>query len=338
MTVRNTMFDAANVVVVAPHPDDESLVTGGLIQTALERGATVSVILLTDGDRNPWPQRVVERRLRIGADERARWGRRRRAEAERALAVLGVDASAVHFLGWPDMGLTARLITNARASTRELADLVAMLLPTRSARSLLVIPALADRHPDHSATHVLVQLALAQLVPARAELTPHTLGYIVHGHVHLSAAELPMEERCLRRKVAAVEEHQTQLVLSRRRMLKYAKRPECFTSEPTASSKVVPSQHVLRWSIGAMPARLSRLLLVSNAGVWWLSLKSSEQSISAVSSASDRPRVLRRGSGLTLELPASLLTVGPVYAKLAATIDSPWIYDRWGWQHLDGSP
>lgn len=327
------VLDGADVVVVAPHPDDESLATGGMIQAALARGAKVSVIILTDGDRNPWPQRVIERRLRIGANERARWGRRRRAEAERALAVLGVNAPAAHFLGWPDMGLTARLMSGACASTRELADLFTRMLPTTSARSLLVIPALADRHPDHSAAHVLVEMALA-----RAELVPHTLVYTVHGPARSSATELPMEERWRRRKLMAVDEHYTQLVLSRRRMRNYAERSECFTWEQRASTEVLGSHHVLPWNAGAMMPRVARLLLTSNAGAWRLPLQATEQSVSATFAVSGEPRVIQRGGELTLELPAPLRTAGPVYVKLAATIDSPWIYDRWGWQRLDASP
>ncbi|MEI6861832.1 MAG: PIG-L family deacetylase, partial [Verrucomicrobiota bacterium] len=43
---------ASRVTVLAPHPDDEALGTGGLIQQALARGAAVRVVLLTDGAPN----------------------------------------------------------------------------------------------------------------------------------------------------------------------------------------------------------------------------------------------------------------------------------------------
>ena len=48
------------VLVLAVHPDDESLCAGGLIQHALAHGAKVRVVFITDGDNNPWPQRFVE--------------------------------------------------------------------------------------------------------------------------------------------------------------------------------------------------------------------------------------------------------------------------------------
>src|SRR6478736_5359349 len=65
------------ILYFAPHPDDESLGGGGLIQHAVGVGAAVKVVFLTDGDRNPWAQRAAERRWTIGPKEQARWGKRR---------------------------------------------------------------------------------------------------------------------------------------------------------------------------------------------------------------------------------------------------------------------
>jgi hypothetical protein len=48
--------------VLAPHPDDEVLGTGGLLQMLAREQATVRVVLLTCGENNPWPQRLLERR------------------------------------------------------------------------------------------------------------------------------------------------------------------------------------------------------------------------------------------------------------------------------------
>src|SRR5205823_12408713 len=38
------------ILIVAPHPDDEALAAGGLIQRAVARGARVRIVILTDGD------------------------------------------------------------------------------------------------------------------------------------------------------------------------------------------------------------------------------------------------------------------------------------------------
>src|SRR5689334_8641068 len=87
------------LLILAPHPDDESIATGGLIQVAREVGAPVRVIVLTDGDNNPWPQRWIEKRWHIDAAARARWGARRREEARAAMRVLGLEPQDALFFG-----------------------------------------------------------------------------------------------------------------------------------------------------------------------------------------------------------------------------------------------
>ena len=149
------------LLVIAPHPDDETIATGMLIQRVRAAGGEVDIVLLTSGDNNPWPQRVLERRLHIGAAERARWGHRRRQEMTHAMRKLDVTPEHVHALGWPDTGVTALLLQADSIAVQTVAALVAQLRPT-----LLVMPALADRHPDHGAAHVLTRLALAGMQAA----------------------------------------------------------------------------------------------------------------------------------------------------------------------------
>src|SRR2546425_648865 len=62
----------SRLLLLAPHPDDEALAMGGLLQRAAAVGATIHVAFITDGEDNPWPQRAADRRWRIGPHERAR--------------------------------------------------------------------------------------------------------------------------------------------------------------------------------------------------------------------------------------------------------------------------
>ena len=71
ISLREALRPSARILILAPHPDDESLGTGGLIQQALAAGAALRVLFITDGDNNPWPQRFIERRWFINAPERA---------------------------------------------------------------------------------------------------------------------------------------------------------------------------------------------------------------------------------------------------------------------------
>ena len=103
--LENLLQQDARILILAPHPDDECLGTGGLIQQALAKGANVKVIFITNGDNNPWPQRYLEKRWFIGPEERKRWGQRRKIEAENSLQILGGGKVASSFLGLPDAGI-----------------------------------------------------------------------------------------------------------------------------------------------------------------------------------------------------------------------------------------
>ncbi len=48
MTAASMLASTDRLLVFAPHPDDETLATGELIQTALAAGASVRVIFATD--------------------------------------------------------------------------------------------------------------------------------------------------------------------------------------------------------------------------------------------------------------------------------------------------
>src|SRR5437868_4865012 len=73
------------VLVLAPHPDDESLAAAGLLEKAVGAHAKIRVVFATNGEANPWAQRFVERRIHIGDPERVRWADRRKHEALRAV-------------------------------------------------------------------------------------------------------------------------------------------------------------------------------------------------------------------------------------------------------------
>jgi len=212
------------MLVLAPHPDDESLAVGGLVQRAVSRGIDPQIVFVTDGENNPWAQRAVERRWRIGPAERERWRARRRAEARNALACLGVPETATTFLGYPDQGLTDLLRSGHPGLVWALREILCLLRP-----SLLVAPALEDLHPDHSALAVMTRFALAGLEPEARR--PRLLQYVVHRRgpcTNSSGASLRLtpEERVHKR--AAILCHASQLMWRRRWLLAAAGVTESF--------------------------------------------------------------------------------------------------------------
>lgn len=309
---RHPVIDGSTrLLVVAPHPDDESLAAGMLIQRTLAAGGRADVLLLTDGDDNPWPQRWLERRLVIGAEARARWGRRRRGEVAAALARLGVGADHLHALGWHDMEVTTQLRQHhaeAVASVRRVLDRVR---PT-----LVVIPDLGDAHPDHGSAHVLARLALAA-----AGSMADVLTYMVHGTERSAPEDLLVPDLDPERqatKVCAVLEHATQMALSRKRMLRVASRPERFDRPPPA-----PVTGVLRlpWRPGPFARARLRVVLADGNGVLvWPWRKAPLE---------------RMGGDWVLPLRD---VPGPAFAKLTADLSTPWIYDHYGWAGQDPEP
>ncbi len=217
------------LLVVAPHPDDETLACGGLIQRTLAAGGTVRVLLATDGDANPWPQRLAERRWRLGADARPRWGVRRRAEVLAAVAVLGLDATALLPLGLPDQGITRRVLDDAAALQARVATLLGAFAPTR-----VVYPHIADAHPDHSALGFVVEAAIAQAV-ANGMALPERLCYVVHGVQRMPPVPVALDlvPAELASKRAATLEHASQTLFGRERLLRLVRAVEGFHAPPT---------------------------------------------------------------------------------------------------------
>jgi LmbE family N-acetylglucosaminyl deacetylase len=209
-------------MLIAPHPDDEALACSVILQQAVRAGAAIRIVYITDGDNNPWPQRVIERRWRLSAADRKRWGKLRRAEALAALRVLDVNPADVQFLALPDQGLTDLLLRDCNSALTRLTQVIDDWSPTD-----ILAPSLSDIHPDHNAVAVMMRLIFADF------LTPGVSqwNYLVHGRSPAffdRAAELSPSEVETATKRDAIRRHQTQIKLSRRRFLRYATRPERF--------------------------------------------------------------------------------------------------------------
>lgn len=141
------------LLVLAPHPDDETLGAGGLIASARAAGAAVTVLLLSDGEAHP------------GAQQGAALAAARLAECEAALAALG--GASLRRLGGADGALT-------RDRRRHLAAVADILRATRP--DLALAPAPGEAHDDHRAAAWLLRHALGQ---ARLAVPPLCLGYEV---------------------------------------------------------------------------------------------------------------------------------------------------------------
>jgi LmbE family N-acetylglucosaminyl deacetylase len=188
-----------SLLVIAPHPDDETLCCGGIIQRVVQAGGRASVVWITSGDAE-WLGRSLAESLTLRSAARAReFGARRMAEARAATALLGVPASGQLFLGYPDGGvpdlLSDHRLTPYRSSATGATavpypdavfpghpytgeslerDFAAVLERTRP--TLILAPSPLDDHPDHRATGLLTIA-----VSTRRGSLPRVRYWIVHG-------------------------------------------------------------------------------------------------------------------------------------------------------------
>jgi LmbE family N-acetylglucosaminyl deacetylase len=116
-------------VVVAAHPDDETLGASGLLQHWHDNGTSVDIVVATDGEA-AFPK--------LSTSERWELGLRRRGELRDSLRAQGMSDVDVHWLGLPDSGLIEH-----RA---ELADRLTVLLADAD---VCLTPWPGDPHPDH---------------------------------------------------------------------------------------------------------------------------------------------------------------------------------------------
>lgn len=128
-----------NVLVLAPHPDDECIGCGGAIRLHVTRGDTVSAVFLTSGELG----------LKNLPREQA-WAIRE-AEAKAAAKVLGL--CELVFFRCSDWTLADDL---TKAS-----DLLRPIL-TRIKPDLIYLPHTQDWHPDHQATLPILREAMSE--------------------------------------------------------------------------------------------------------------------------------------------------------------------------------
>jgi LmbE family N-acetylglucosaminyl deacetylase len=148
------------VLVVAPHPDDETLGCGGLIAACVARGDRVHTLFVTDGGASHPNSRAWDRQ---------RLARQREAEATEALHRLGAGDEPRTFLGLPDGAMPPE---GSAAREDALQSVGAILRDFRP--GLVLLPWRRDPHCDHRDSWALVSDALAA-----AGQTPATLEYAI---------------------------------------------------------------------------------------------------------------------------------------------------------------
>lgn len=146
------------VLVVAPHPDDETLGCGGAIALFRSRGNLVRLLVISDGTKSHPNSRkypsVALQQLRA-------------AETRSAMAILGVDEAEITFMQLPDGAVPDAGSPDFNAAVDRCAAYLAATTP-----KLVLLPWRSDPHPDHRATWQILTAALA-----RGKFAPSTIEY-----------------------------------------------------------------------------------------------------------------------------------------------------------------
>lgn len=122
------------ILMIAPHPDDETISSAGYLSDAVGAGATVWITLVTDGNKH-------------GLEKK------RYAEFNTVLDRLGVLTNHRLFLNYPD-GQLNKVKTTELSS--KLQSVIQQVRPT-----IVLVPHSHDSHPDHRITGQVADSLLA---------------------------------------------------------------------------------------------------------------------------------------------------------------------------------
>jgi LmbE family N-acetylglucosaminyl deacetylase len=141
------------LIVVAPHPDDESLACGGLIAEARAQGRPVRVVIVSDGTGSHPASKTYPR---------ARLRELRETEARNAVTELGLDpVEDIVFLRLPD-----RFVPSDGPRAEKAITAIVECVEQVGARALFVSWR-DDPHCDHQASYRIARAVQRQLPSLR---------------------------------------------------------------------------------------------------------------------------------------------------------------------------
>lgn len=191
------------VLIIAPHPDDETIAAAGVIQNAVKNKSQLKIVWMTNGDSNEYAFLLYNKQPVLKREAVIKMGRLRQKEAVEAMRVLGVREDRLTFLGYPDYGTMTlfkefwgnseplkSVLTRVRSvpysnspSYRKsyvadniLEDLVRILTNFKPTKIFVTIS--SDFNVDHQAAFLFLQVAAWETQPVIGN--PEIYSYLIH--------------------------------------------------------------------------------------------------------------------------------------------------------------
>lgn len=172
-----------NVLVIAPHPDDEVIGCGDAVRLRAERDERVAAVFLTSGE------------LGLKSLPQIQAWKIRENEARQAARVLGL--AELYFLRQPDWMLGEHVSAAAGLLRKVLAS---------EKPDVIYLPHPKDGHPDHQATLPILRTALS----SQLALKPELLAYEIW--TPLAQCDVVVDiSSVMPRKLRALRAHRSQL-------------------------------------------------------------------------------------------------------------------------------
>jgi LmbE family N-acetylglucosaminyl deacetylase len=196
------------MLIIAPHIDDEVIGSAGIIQDALNKGAKIKIVYVTNGDDSIGAVAKENKSIYLKPNEFINLGVQRMQEGVNATKVLGVNKEDLIFLGYPDEGLYSMLtkfygspytsastkysfnpyagtFRNKQAYTgknfdADLKQIIGDFSPT-----IIIAPHPRDRNPDHKASYLFLETVLAEM-----SSTTEVFSYLVHYRMYPPTKQL----------------------------------------------------------------------------------------------------------------------------------------------------
>jgi LmbE family N-acetylglucosaminyl deacetylase len=158
----DALAEFGSTVVIAPHPDDESLGCGGLISLLVDFGLPVRVVIVSDGVGS-------HRNSKTFPQERLRTVRQQ--EAIEAVETLGVKQESLAFLNLPDQHVP---FSGLDGFSEAVDACVGAMTAREFIPETIVLPWRRDPHCDHESSWQIGQAASVTL-----ERSIRTLEYTI---------------------------------------------------------------------------------------------------------------------------------------------------------------